>query len=163
MSYIKSSNIEVFPVAKQRSNDAPGTRIFTEKNISNISRQLLSNNIPGYIISCVPNEENNNLFDISFNLYGYYFNITEFDPDDFGENAIYASIVITDGEIDGQDRNEQYEGLKITSTEPSATADYEPKYIKLFEKVNDSWQCVSQNFGLMSALLIGGIDGKPKK
>lgn len=169
MSYIKSSKIEVFPVAKQRHESAPGTRIFTEKNISNLSRQLLSEDKPGYIISCKSNEENNNAFDISFNLYGYYFNIKGILPSDIEGNgdSIYASMTIDqadeilgqDVKILGQDVYE-YQGLALTkaSTTPENTVD--KKYIKLFESTDEVWKCSSQNFGIASALVIGGIDGK---
>ena len=165
MSYIDSTKIEVFPVAKARINNdiatAPGTRILTERNISNLSRQLLSKDNPGYIISC--EEVSANSFNIAFNLYGYYFNITEFNPSIFTDDIIYANITINDGngEIDGQDEIKadgsgyEYRGLDLSTKATSGGIS-----MKLFEKVNGSWTYAKSSFGLASALVIGGIDGK---
>ena len=156
MSYVSSKNVEVFPVAKARSTDAPGTRIFTERNISNLSRQLLSEDNPGYIISCKNGSGNN--FNVAFNLYGYYFNITDFNPSTFTGDTIYANINIdANGEIAGQDVEGNYEGLDLTNT---ATKTNGWVSLKLFEKVNGSWTYAKSNFGLVSALAIGGLDGK---
>jgi hypothetical protein len=169
VSYLNSNNVEVFPVAKARVNNAYG-RLFTEKKIANLTRQLLSEDYPGYIISC-KNKGNGN-FDISFNLYGYYFNLTEFVPSSHSgtSDTIYAYILIENDEIKGQDEpisqgsiTYQYEGLVISSTEPSTTIARPNeilKYIKLFEKSGNSWVCPANNFGLVSSLAIGGIDGK---
>lgn len=171
MSYIASDKIEVFPVAKKRSETAPGTRIFTEKNVSNLSRQLLSNNNSGYIISCNSNEDDSTAFDMSFNLYGYYFNIIGIKPNniDGTGSSIYASITIDidetnrgQDELSGQDVNGYYEGLSLTKKDSKPENSDTVKYIKLLDNVNDTWKCSSQNFGLISALMIGGIDGKPK-
>jgi hypothetical protein len=163
MSLVKTSQIEVFPVAKLRATEAPGTRILTERNISNLTRQLLSDEKTGYIISCNP--VGNKKFNISFNLYGYYFNITDLDLSTFsGGNDIYASIVIKDEEIFGQDKEYEeqsfYEGLVLTSGEPAEPVEGELHYIKLFRKVGSKWEVATENFGLVSALFIGGIDGK---
>lgn len=160
--FIDSTKIEVFPVAKKRIDSAPGTRIFTEKNTSNMIRQLLSSENPGFIISCEKKSDN---FDISFNLYGYYFNIEELNLSSFVGTSVYACITIgTDNELFGQDEGIQnnyvYTGLELLANKPEDSS--EKKCIKLFDKVGDDWKCSSQNFGLMSALAIGGIDGKYK-
>ena len=167
--YIRSADIEVFPIAKKRSNDAPGTRTFTERNISNLIRQLLSADKDGYIISCdqIDNKNKNAKFNIEFNLYGYYFEIKNFTPASTWE-SVYACIALNDGEIYGQDNNDKFEGLTI-SDNPSAVTiksndiSLDIKYIKLLEKVDNSWRCASQNIGLISSLSVGGIDGKPRQ
>jgi hypothetical protein len=158
--YVDSNKIEVFPVAKKRIDTATGTRIFTEKNISNIIRQLLTVDVPGYIISCESNSDNTDAFDIAFNLYGYYFNIVEIDPDyvEGAESSVYACITIQDDEILGQDNNNKYEGLELVGAEPTSSS--EKKYIKLFEKGPDGWTYSRRNFGILSAVGLGGIDGK---
>ena len=164
--YINSTDIEVFPIAKRRVETAPGTRIFTEKNISNLTRQLLSTTVSGYIISCTSSATDNSKFDVSFNLYGYYFNITNLDTSGFSGDSQYAVIILENDELVGQDEGGSYKGLTLTDKVDSVSvAGNQKKYfLKLFEKsASASWQCSSQNFGLMSCLSVGGIDGKPRQ
>ena len=80
---LKSTQVEVFPIAKQRKqilegdkNLVRGTKILTEKNISNIIRQLLGEASPGFVISCTQ-DITTKLYNVEFNLYGYYFNISD--------------------------------------------------------------------------------------
>ena len=166
---ILSKNVEVFPIAKPRTSmiAVPGTRIFTEDNISNLIRQLLPTNQSGFVISAEKNSDDN--FDVSFNIYGYYFKIFNLDVQPFnGKKDIYAYILIENGEIFGSDKANgdeyYYTGLTICddiSNIPSGS-DKIVKYIKILSKVNNEWRC-SNNFGTTFQGHIGGIDGKYKK
>lgn len=167
---LKSTQVEIFPVAKKRiqvqgGEPVRGTKILTEKNISNIIRQLLGESSPGFVISCT--KDSDTTYNISFNLYGYYFNITEFDPSKFGTlaSSIYAKIALneSDDEINGQDdkpaggSDYEYGGLDITDSEPESGI-----YIKILEKISSNWCPPIANYGFMTSQTIGGIDGKPR-
>jgi hypothetical protein len=160
---IRSENVEVFPIAKPRTSmvTVPGTRIFTENNISNLIRQLLPTNQSGFVISA--EKITDDTFNISFNIYGYYFKIFGLNVQSFADD-IYAYIIIDNGEIYGSDKLDNevyyYEGLNICGKSglPKDTNNI-VKSIKILSKVNGEWKCPN-NFGTTFQSHIGGIDGK---
>lgn len=167
MAYLDSNNVVVFPIAKERVT-MPGTRLFTEQNVSNLIRQLLSNGSKGFIIS---SETIDGSWVIEFNLLGYYFKIsgineswiqsiaTDEDISNDSITGVYACINIDDltNEIIGQDTDGKYEGLNLLFIEPTSS----DNYIKLLSYKNNTLSLPSMNIGFATAL-IGGIDGKYK-
>lgn len=131
-SYIKSEDITVFPFAKNRAEDALASRLLFEDNIANLIRQMID--VEGFIVSPDNTTERESCCfsdvdklyiskDLSFNLYGYYFNIKNnavlSEVPEPGDYVLYASITIdTDSkEISGQDEivgsTNVFKGLKI--------------------------------------------------
>lgn len=162
MAHLATENVIVFPIAKERASSVQETRLMTEYNVSNIIRQLMGNEIKGFIISCSTKDSG---WEIEFNLYGYYFRINVENTwinDTFGtdiSNGIFASIILDTlvDEIDGQDADGLYKGLHITNVEPK-----DVPVIKLLTCDNQGKLiCATNKFGLIN-MSIGGIDGKYK-
>lgn len=162
-------NVTVFPIAKERASEAPNNRAITEESMSNMTRQLFCSGSSGFIISY---ESDGSSFSIEFNLYGYYFKLTDISISDLYKkldkpSEIYAYIVIdsTNKEISmGDDTTSgQYKGLTLSSEEPDSN---DPnikniKYMKLFNcTANGTSVSLSPaRVGFITSL-IGGIDGK---
>lgn len=131
MQYIKSDNINIFPLAKSRPSNR-SNNLFYEKNISNIVNQIID--VSGFVIT----EDTSNI-EISettaqltqgifeFSLGGRYFHISvSFENDNPVPTVLCTGVRAGDsvwayidfdgnGEILGQDQNEEYTGLKITT------------------------------------------------
>lgn len=178
MAYLKSEDVEVFPIAKER-NPNFGSRLFTEHNVSNLIRQLMNPNSNGFIISS--SQDNDKNWTIEFNLLGYYFKIkginTELINSANGSfdsvTGVYAFVEIdeTTNEIIGQDvpntNNDgekvlYYEGLNIVFKKPEDDI----KYLKLlnfdYDTINGATLTTVRNNIGIGAASIGGIDGKYK-
>lgn len=185
MAYLKSENVVVFPVAKERKEGIAETRLLTEHNLSNIIRQLLARENPGFISSTSSDSDGN--FNVKFNLYGYQFDVDienawlqEVNLNS-GNDGLYAYIIIDKiigqlsnnsgivnySEIVGQDIDGHYQGLSITNNisnineiKAGLSENEELAYIKI----------LNMNNGVLSPVLnasflsyaIGGIDGKYK-
>ncbi len=181
MFYLSSNSIKIFPLAKNRTVDAGARRLY-ESNIANIIRQLIDTN--GFIIHQPNNLQHTewhqsgitpvvtfDLEGLEFNLYGYYVSVDGEAkvtiPYSDKDTALYASLVIDNNEVSGQDEggNEScYTGITFTTTEPAkndCTAS-----IKLFDVKEDG-----NNYKLVPAedaikkfdatsLIITQIDGK---
>lgn len=167
--FSKSSNISVFPLAKSRNlnitdgETIPGDRHLTEASISNLVRQLIDKS--GFVISFSTNDndgDNAGTVNISFNLYGYYFNVKNLAVNSIGD-AVFASISISNNEISGQDNTDgeisYYEGVDFTSSEPNDTAKIS---LKILEKVDGTWGVPVDSWVKLTtqSFTIGGIDGK---
>lgn len=141
-SNISSSNIHIFPLAKNRPLDR-SARLFYENNVANLTRQLIDSD--GFIV--MPKEvidkplrlsDNKIVFNgtepLCFNIYGYFFEIDgqsilfEMEqPDKYQKeeySTLYAVIQVDTNtrEIVGQDESDpngddRYYGLAITETE----------------------------------------------
>lgn len=128
MSYIRSDKITAFPLAKNRVGDRE-SNLFYEQNIANIVNQVADTQ--GFIVT--PNidflyidkgqllMEKNKLLQVS--LGGRLFTIsTQGEPEAMklsdvtdGE-TVYICISVVNGEVSGQDENEFYKGLTITTS-----------------------------------------------
>lgn len=170
MAYLNSENVVVFPIAKERAIGINENRLLTEYNISNLIRQLVGNN-EGFIISTQIAQDE---FIVEFNLYGYYFKIsginqawiTENFKDGIGNDGLYASIIIdTDiDEVTGQDAENKYQGLNLTTSIPTLSnneSNKEIHYLKILKISNNgnTFEKINATNGFISSL-IGGIDGK---
>ena len=182
MSYVPSSQIKVFPLAKNRADDT-GSRLLYESNIANIIRQLITND--GFVIKPkyeppdeqyteMPYKLDSNTIkitgDVIFNLGGYYFEILGSSSEvivgsvsasvDAGKN-VYAGIKIQDNEIRGQDVDTNYEGLALYIAESKDSDNYDYSLgLCMYDgskliKISDSYQKFS-----LTDLNITGIDGK---
>ena len=169
--YLNSTNIKVFPLAKNRDTD-PGARHMYESNIANIIRQLIDNE--GYIIKATELTLENGCFNLTgleFNLHGYYVCINASGDStpliaftaDSEATALYASLSILNGEISGQDETDLYRGIEFTFNKPSNVT----AFIKLFNVQEDTGVYklvpVKESFQKFDAksLNITKIDGKP--
>lgn len=174
--YLSSSNVIVFPVAKNRRTVANGGRLFTEHYVSNLVRQLLDSE--GFIIEDYSETSNSLEGDtkLRFNLYGYYFDITfnissaiaeyqaSVGTDWSGKRSLYAFIEIdSNNELQGQDESGLYKGLtiRVSDKEPSNV-----HYLKLFDinKSGSSIVCSLCNDSYLKfyprSIGITEIDGK---
>lgn len=164
MAYLISENVAVFPIAKERKKGIDETRLITEHNLSQMIRQLLVPQNPGFIISTDFDADKN--CNIKFNLYGYTFEITittQWLSDNLGDaQQIFASILIdkTVGEISGQDSDDgTYEGLNLTGEMPNnADPSKELACIQILNVSNGEMIPIDKAAFLNYA--IGGINGK---
>lgn len=164
--YLNYESVTVFPIAKERGPYAPNNRALTEESMSNMIRQLFGKDSKGFIIS---HESDGSSFSIEFNLYGYYFKLTNIGISDLYEklgkpNEIYAYIEIdpSNKEIShGDDTTSgNYEGLILSSEEPSSD-NSDIKCMKLFDcVVNDTSVSLKPVRVRFITGLIGGIDGQ---
>ena len=166
IAYLNYTDVTVFPIAKERASEAPNNRAITEESMSNMIRQLFCSGSSGFIISY---ESDGSSFSIEFNLYGYYFKLTNISISDLYEkldkpSEIYAYIEIdpTNKEIRlGDDTaSGHYKGLILSSEKP-ASDDPNIKYIKLLNCTANgtSVSLSSARVGFITSL-IGGINGK---
>lgn len=143
MAYINANDIRVFP-STRRVHTQTDARLMTERSISGLINQLI--NTDGFVIT-----EN---FDASapfeFNIFGYYFNATtasaitsKFSTPTVG-TIIYGiiKIDITNEyhEIIGQDESDEYRGLIVDSTIPTAGENEEIHYLALLTYGSNGWE-----------------------
>lgn len=102
--YQGTDDISVFPSAK-RSQAKPEQRLLSEKNIVGLVNKLLDNE------SFVIRKDNSS---IQFSINGYYFECT--DSRVLGTAPLYAKISLTNGELDGQDVDGDYEGVAFSDS-----------------------------------------------
>lgn len=181
--YLQSKNVTVFPVAKNRSSEVNGGRLFTEDYVANIVRQLIDTT--GFIIECNPSSgiEVTNTLNVRFNLYGYYFDVTftpqelitafESDPNNKWGNNLYviASILLDDTtrEIVGQDVNDAtlgkiYQGLDISISTEATKNSRSLKLFSIIKNKDGTYKLEVYDKGFQkfeaSAIYITEIDGK---
>lgn len=150
MQYIKSNNIDIFPLAKNRPNNR-SNNLFYERNISNIVNQILD--VPGFVIT--HDTSNIQVSDktvqltagtFEFSLGGRYFYISV--PSDDGTvptdlckdveagKGVWAYIEFDqNGEIQGQDQDNIYSGLHITTKQAEIPND--SVKLKLFDIIQE--------------------------
>lgn len=125
MSTVISENIAVFP-STRRAGSKPLARLMSEQALAGIVNKLI--NLEGFVISDFTEYEDT--VPLEFNLYGYYFKISN--PitslglgSTFSSGAVYAHIEIVTSiasdmleyeELFGQDDNGRYTGLVIDSS-----------------------------------------------
>ena len=133
MQYIESKNINIFPLAKNRPSNR-SNNLFYEKNISNIVNQIID--VPGFVITHDASniQVNGNTVELTqgtfeFSLGGRYFYISVSDENGTpmptvlctgvgAKSSVWAYVEFdVNGEISGQDENNSYTGLKITTSE----------------------------------------------
>lgn len=139
MQHIESNNIDIFPLAKNRPNNR-SNNLFYERNISNIVNQIT--NVPGFVIT---SDATNIQVDgatvqlkegtFEFSLGGRYFHISVSIENDKPiptvlctgvgvGSSVWAYIEFDQyGEIQGQDQDDIYSGLKITTNEEEIPSD----------------------------------------
>lgn len=139
MQYIESNNIDIFPLAKNRPNNR-SNNLFYERNISNIVNQIID--VPGFVITHDTSniQVNGNTVQLTqgtfeFSLGGRYFYISvSFENDkplptvlctSVGAGSSVWAYVEFDqyGEIQGQDQDNIYSGLHITTDEEEIPSD----------------------------------------
>ena len=128
--YLQSDRVKAFPLAAPRSNSSNDitSRIFYEQNVSNLIRQLVD--VDGFVISGEVDSENGNVKDkLCFNIYGYYFELSNgaeiAKVEDSEATKIYVGIkfIYNDEgevyplEISGQDEGGKYTGLEFSGSE----------------------------------------------
>lgn len=121
-----SSNIFVFPTTK-REQVSRSSRLLTEKNIVDIINKLVD--VESFVITrgYVYGSDSS----IDFNIYGYYFNVSNFDDvvdavtngESISQNSsIWANIIINKigdyDELYGTDENGEYGGVVFTFNGP---------------------------------------------
>lgn len=130
MSNVSSGNIEVFPTTKRTSS-----RLWTEKHTVSIINKLIDNE-DGFVIS------NDLSSGISFNVYGYYFNINSAGLVQIqnlissGTGDVYAKIIIENDELKGQDEGTVYKGVEFVTSLPSGEGVHS---LKILSKTNNGW------------------------
>lgn len=149
MQYIKSNNIDIFPLAKNRPSNR-SNNLFYEKNISNIVNQIID--VLGFVITHDTSniQVSENMVQLTqgtfeFSLGGRYFCISVSFEDGIPvptvlctgvgpESSVWAYIVFDlNGEIQGQDQDNIYNGLHITTSEDEIPSD--SVKLKLFDIV----------------------------
>ena len=170
MAYLSSKNVSVFPIAKERGKEIEETRLLTEHNLSGIIRQLLPAGVTGFVQSAEKLSDGS--FKVLFNLYGYQFHVeipqSVINEQNFTRSdGLYASIVVDTviDEIDGQDVNQEYRGLHITTSVPTLQSlpieNVVDKELKTLKILNYSSGVLSPITGAsFFGYSIGGIDGK---
>lgn len=137
MAYINSENIKVFPSTRRVATQVDA-RLMTEASMVGIINQLIGKN--GFVITQSFNA--NNPFE--FNIFGYYFRVGQgsYVTSSFGSaTEIWGKITLdttTYTELSGQDEDQVYKGLELVSSEPTASSTV--KYLKLLEKVGNTWR-----------------------
>lgn len=142
MSYLKSEEINVFPLAKGRTTTQADNMLY-EKNVTSLVTQVADTQ--GYVIT----KDITNHFSVSgstitlnsnetfeFSLGGHKISITA--PSDgsinLGGTEVWASILLNDdGEIQGQDNDTLYEGVNFTNTQPSESNSISLKLLTITE------------------------------
>lgn len=109
MPYINSNNINVFPCANRGGNYDLPSRLTSEYNLTNIINQLLD--ADSFVITTTLSDQS----PISFNIHGYYFNVTDYTIITSlsgleSASDIYASIIVSsstsaEGNISFQELN----------------------------------------------------------
>ena len=157
MSYIKSSNIEIFP-STRRADYQLSARLMSEARIAGIINQLVDKD--GFVIT------SEDLYSIAspfeFNIKGYYFKVTDLPAlfQNFSDStSIYAQIRLQSNEgymeIVGQDdahlsvpdgTDGYYYGVNFLSLQPATEAN--SYFLKLFERAStsDSWSIVPSSW-----------------
>jgi hypothetical protein len=124
---LKSEQISVFPSGKRVANS--GNRL-TEENLVNIVTSISDTSfVDDFDVKSVDNKF------IKFVLCGYYIALTHDGvnsllADSFSGKKVYAKIQFYDGELDGQDAGELYEGVTFDDKEPTDT----PYYLQLLDE-----------------------------
>ena len=149
MSTIVSENITVFP-STRRSGSKPLARLMSEQAVVGIVNKLI--NLEGFVIS--NSEELEDSVPLEFNLYGYYFKITN--PvtslglgTTFSSGSVYAHIELITStaadslqyeELFGQDDNGVFTGLVIDNTQTyNAQHGGIVKTLRIAEFNNSKW------------------------
>lgn len=135
MAYLNSSNINIYPLAKQRTaSEQKWNRLTSEFNMANIIRQLLPKNSQGFVIDWDGQKV------IKFNIGGYY---VEADLSEaLSGTEIYANLSITPDannnlpEVSGQDDKDtgKYTGISFDSSANSNAA----YSLNILTKIKDS-------------------------
>ena len=141
MQYIESNNIDIFPLAKNRPiPDKRSNNLFYERNISNIVNQIID--VPGFVITHDTSniQVSGNIVQLTqgtfeFSLGGRYFHISvSFDNSNpvptilctgvGAGGSVWAYVEFDQyGEIQGQDQDNIYSGLHITTNEEEIPSD----------------------------------------
>ena len=138
-----SSNIFVFPTTK-REQVSRSSRLLTEKNIVDIINKLVD--VESFVITrgYVYGSDSS----IDFNIYGYYFNVSNFDDvvdavtngESISQSSsIWANIIINKigdyDELYGTDENGEYGGVIFTFNGPMNGGLYQgyPRYLTWFD------------------------------
>ena len=125
MSYIQSSQINIFPCSKARFHDRQ-SNLFYEQNISNIVRQVTD--VDSYIISGEINSNCTVIEKLKLSLYGYYIEIEEdtqlVESNNNSDDELYVVISLTNTakegieipipqELYGQDKDLENTGTQV--------------------------------------------------
>lgn len=183
-TYIKSSNIQIFPLSKPRTYTGAtySNRLFYENNISNITRQVT---IPSFTIDLPQlSALNSNL--ITFNIFGYYVQITGSSVYDIlshntTDKYCYAklnlSAPVSNNTVQkyltevssADDVNGDFTGLQIVTSNTPLQDDTDfsadgklTKYLLLYEKTDNNWTPTPTSPFEKFNVVIKGIDGKTK-
>ena len=182
-TYIKSSNIQIFPLSKPRTYTGAtySNRLFYENNISNITRQVT---ISSFTIDLPQfSDLNSNL--ITFNIFGYYVQITgssvyEILPNNTTDTYCYAKLNLSAPvanntvqkyltEVASADVNDNFTGLQIVTSNTSLKDDTNfsadgklTKYLLLYKKTDNNWTPTPTSPFEKFNVVIKGIDGKTK-
>lgn len=110
MPYISSSNITVFPCANRGGSYNMYSRMTSEYNLTNIVNQLLD--VDSFVITPSLSDQS----EISFNIHGYYFTVSDYTNITSLEGLqsakdIYACIVVNTET--SQQSNLQYQELNV--------------------------------------------------
>lgn len=151
MPYIKSNAINVFPCANRGTAYNLQSRLTSEYNLTNIINQLIDTD--SFVIS-------NNLSNgISFNIHGYYFNVSDYKEItnlDSSWTDVYAEITIASNTIDGLTFNEltingtedvatdldadtNFTGIAFTDTKPAEAQDHYSLHILHRDSTSSDW------------------------
>lgn len=184
-TYIKSSDIQIFPLSKPRTYTGAtySNRLFYENNISNITRQVT---IPSFTIDLPQfSNLNGNQVTVTFNIFGYYVQITGSSvynvlTTNTTDTYCYAKLnlsapVTSDGiqkyltEVASADDNNNFTGLQIVTSNTPLKDDTDfsadgklTKYLLLYEKIDTNWTPTPTSPFEKFNVVIKGIDGKIK-
>lgn len=141
MAYLGSGNIRVFP-STRRTHQSSHSRQVTEASLVGLINKLID--VESFVVTKLTGEEGTDA-EFAFNITGYYF-ITElgYVVEQFqSATDIYATITIdTSGsvpefyELEGQDVNNEYQGVEFTTTQQTGTNKY---CLHILHKENGSW------------------------
>ena len=182
MSFVKSSNIKIFPLSKNRSyTDSDGTtvtensRSLFEYRIANIIRQIVD--VDGFVISnptTTYGEDGRTLgYSLAFDLYGYLVNVnkdtllTELDIES-DSKYIWACIGLNVDtiEIHGQDVEDQgeyqYQGVDFIATSDLNPPSPYTATLLILSKEGDTWKVPKSSKYKFKSRSVGvtKIDGK---
>lgn len=122
MSNVASNSISVFPTVNRTQSDVFGRsqRLFTEQNVANIAKMLLSKD--GYVIGEINVVNGDSTTDVlAFVLGGYYVEvlysaITGLMTDD---SSLYAVLKLDGNKLSGDSDESIYSGIDFVTTKPT--------------------------------------------
>lgn len=152
MPYINSNSINVFPCANRGTAYNLQSRLTSEYNLTNIINQLIDTD--SFVIS-------NNLSNgLSFNIHGYYFNVSNYQDItnlDSSWTDVYAQITIAHNELESGlvfdeltvngtedvstnlDADTTFTGVAFTSTKPAEAQNHYFLHILHRDSTSSDW------------------------